>query len=126
MNETYTAANIQVLDTGQIAHRWFWAEAGLLATQYRRPEEWIRRGLLACEAVGVPHEYFVDRYLRKQPIPLHPGVDAAMRALMERTKATGRPLECARSDFADKTIATPHPAAGVALQALPCGSSGID
>ena len=125
MSETYTAANIHVLDAGQIAHRWFWAEAGLLATQYRRPEEWIRRGLLACEAVGVPHEYFVDRYLRKQPIPLHPGVDAAMRALLDRANAPRRPLECARSYFSDKTTATPHPDAGVALRALPCGSGAI-
>jgi hypothetical protein len=29
------------------------------------------------------------------------------------------------SDFADKTISTPHPAAGVAVQALPCGSGAI-
>jgi len=80
MSENYTAAHIQILDAGQAAHRWFWAEAGLLATQYRRPEEWIRRGLLACETVGVSHDYFVDRYLKKQPIPFHPGVDDAMHA----------------------------------------------
>lgn len=34
---------------------------------------------------------------------------------------TGKP----RSDFADKTIATPHLESSDALQALPCGSGGI-
>lgn len=125
MSETYTAANIQILDAGQIAHRWFWAEAGLLATQYRRPEEWIRRGLLACEVAGVSHDYFVDRYLRKQPVPLHSGVDSAMRALMDRANGPGRHLECATSDFADKTTSTPHLESSAAIEALPCCSSGI-
>lgn len=125
MSETYTAASIQILDAEQVAQRWFWAEAGLLATQYRRPEEWIRRGLLACEAVGVSHDYFVDRYLKKLPIPLHPGVDAAMRSLMERANATGMHLESPTSDFAEKTIPMPPLAAGVASRAFPCDSDGV-
>lgn len=125
MSETYTAASIQILDAEQIAHRWFWAEAGLLATQYRRPEDWIRRGLLACEAVGVPHDYFIARYLRKQPIPLHPGVDSAMRSLLDRANSPGRPQKRATSDFCEKTTSTPHPVASVALEALPFGSIGI-
>jgi len=114
MNETYTAADIKILATGQVVHRWVWAEVGLLATQYRRSEEWIRRGLLACDAAGVSHDYFVDRYLRKLPIPLHPGVDAAMRELLASEDAPRRPQKSPRSDFPEETIPAPPLAASVA------------
>lgn len=79
----YTASDIQILNAEQVCQRWFWAEAGMLATQYKRPEEWIKRGLLACEEAGVPHDYFVDRYLRGMRIDRHSGVDTAMRELLK-------------------------------------------
>lgn len=78
---TYTAANIRILDPAEIRARFFWAQAGELATQYRRPESWIRRGLLACEAAGVAHDYFIDRYLRRLPIPRDTAVESAFREL---------------------------------------------
>lgn len=78
----YTAENIHILDAAEIRARWFWAEAGELASRYRRPEVWIRRGLLACEAAGIPHDYFVDRYLRRRPIPRRPEVEEAFKELL--------------------------------------------
>jgi len=125
MSENYTAAHIQILDAGQAAHRWFWAEAGLLATQYRRPEEWIRRGLLACETVGVSHDYFVDRYLKKQPIPFHPGVDDAMHASWDGGNAKISLGERPNGDFAGEGISTPHPAFSIGKMALPFGLNSI-
>ena len=78
---TYDASAIRILDQHEVAEKFFWAKAGILANTYKRPVEWIERGLLACERANVPHDYFVDRYLNKQPIPQHEGVDAAMREL---------------------------------------------
>ena len=62
--------------------RFFWAKANDLALTYHKPLEWIERGLQACERVQVPHDYFIDRYLKKLPIPKDEGVDAAMRDLL--------------------------------------------
>lgn len=81
MASDYTAANIRILSPDEVKRRWFWAEAGELATRYKRPQQWIERGLRACEAVGVDHSYFVSRYLKKLPIPRNESVEAAYREL---------------------------------------------
>jgi hypothetical protein len=81
MPDAYDASSIHILAPEQAQEQFFWAKAGALAAEYCRPSEWIERGLLACERVGVPHDYFIDRYLKKQPLPKHDGVDAAMRDL---------------------------------------------
>lgn len=81
MNEKYDASCIEILDVEDVRARWFWAKAGELATRFNRPESWIRRGLTACEAAGVPHDYFVDRYLKRLSVPRDMTVDAAYREL---------------------------------------------
>lgn len=81
MSGDYTAANIRILDQGEIARRWNWANAAQLAEQFKRPQAWIEKGLRACEAVGVGHDYFVDRYLRKLSIQRNESVEAAYRDL---------------------------------------------
>lgn len=81
MSDAYDASSIRILAPEQAQERFFWAKAGTLAAEYSRPVEWIERGLLACERAGVPHDYFINRYLKKQPLPKHDGVDAAMRDL---------------------------------------------
>jgi len=78
----YNASSIVILEQNQVLERFFWAKAHDLALTYRRPVEWIERGLQACERVRVPHDYFIDRYLKKLPIPKDQGVDAAMRDLL--------------------------------------------
>lgn len=82
MSEDYTASSITILEPEQVLERFFWAKANDLALTYRRPLEWIERGLQACERVRVPHDYFIDRYLKKLPIPKDQAVDAAMRDLL--------------------------------------------
>lgn len=82
MTATYTASSIAILEPEQVLERFFWAKANDLAVTYRKPLEWIERGLQACERVRVPHDYFIDRYLKKLPIPKDQAVDAAMRDLL--------------------------------------------
>lgn len=78
----YTASSITILASEQVLERFFWAKANDLALTYKKPLEWIERGLNACERVQMPHDYFIDRYLKKLPIPKDEGVDAAMRDLL--------------------------------------------
>jgi len=78
----YNASSIVILEQNQVLERFFWAKAHDLSLTYRRPLEWIERGLQACERVRVHHDYFIDRYLKKLPIPKDQGVDAAMRDLL--------------------------------------------
>lgn len=78
----YTASSITILASEQVLERFFWAKANDLAKTYCRPLEWIERGLEACERVQRPHDYFIDRYLKKLPIPKDDGVEAAMRDIL--------------------------------------------
>jgi hypothetical protein len=82
MTAPYTASSISILEPEHVLERFFWAKANDLAFTYRKPLEWIERGLQACERVRVPHDYFIDRYLKKLPIPKDQAVDAAMRDLL--------------------------------------------
>ena len=78
----YNADSIKILYHDEAIERWFWAKAGELTTQYSRPEEWVSRGLQACERAGVPHNFFIDKYLKKLPLPKHDGVTEAMREIL--------------------------------------------
>lgn len=78
---TYTASNIRILEPTEISQRFNWAHVQALADEYRRPAAWIARGLEACRRAGVADDYFVGRYLRREPIPLDRRVDSAMREL---------------------------------------------
>jgi len=85
---TYTASNIVILTTAEIADRFGWAKVAELAERYRRPEQWIARGLEACRRAGVDPDYFERRYLQRQDIPRNEQVDAAMREMaMERIRS---------------------------------------
>ena len=90
ISEEYDASSIIILEPEQAIERWFWAKAGALAIQYGRPEDWIARGLQACERAGIPHDFFIDKYLRKLPLPQHEGASAAMREiLLEKRDSRG-------------------------------------
>lgn len=78
----YTATNIRILDTDEVCERFPWAEAHELALTYKKPQEWIERGLKACDRVRVSHDYFIDRYLRKLHIPMREDVNAAITDLL--------------------------------------------
>lgn len=78
----YNADSIRILDGGEITERFEWAEAAELAAQYKRPVAWIMRGLEACRRARVDRSYFVDRFLKRLPIPRNEVVDAAYRDLL--------------------------------------------
>lgn len=84
---TYTATNIRILEPVEIPARFVWARVTELAERYRRPEAWIARGLEACRRAGVADDYFVTRYLRREPIARLPVVDEAMRDLLNEERA---------------------------------------
>lgn len=79
---TYTADSIRILDHSEAAVRFAWLDVETLAARYRRPRQWIARGLEACRRAGVDRQYFVDRYLEKRDVPRNPVVDAAFRELL--------------------------------------------
>jgi hypothetical protein len=83
--ESYTAASIRILNADEVVERFEWAQIGELAAQYGKDPEWIERGFRACDTAGVGHEYFVDRYLRRDTtVPLHEGVQEAFLNLFVR------------------------------------------
>lgn len=83
----YDASSIRVLSTEEYSTKFFWAKAGDLAIEYKKPEPWIRRGLEACERVHVPHDYFVNRYLlNDKSIPHNPTVDLVFVELLKEGK----------------------------------------
>jgi len=82
-DKSYTAANIRVLTDAEIVERFDWAKLGHLAAHYRRDPAFIRRGIRACETVGVPASYFVKRYLDgDKTIPFREDVDAAFTEML--------------------------------------------
>ena len=86
---TYTASAIRILEPTEITERFTWAKIGELAARYNRSAAWIERGLEACRRAGIDDDYFVSRYLQREPIARHDGADAAMRDLLiEATRAS--------------------------------------
>jgi hypothetical protein len=78
----YTASAIRILTADEVADRFSWARVAELAERYRKPAAWIERGLEACRRAGVGDEYFVDRYLKREPIARDDRVDEQMRELL--------------------------------------------
>lgn len=81
MND-YNADSIRILSDAEVVQKFEWARLGHLASQYGRDEGFIRKGIQACEHVGVDPEYFITRYLvGDKSIPFREDVDAAFREL---------------------------------------------
>ena len=84
----YNASSIVILEPTEISQRFSWARVAELAERYRKPAQWVARGLEACRRAGVADDYFIARYLQRAPIERHEGVDAAMRELL--TESVGK------------------------------------
>lgn len=67
-----------------------WEAAIALAEHCKRDVGWIQRGLEACDGVGISREYFVNRYLNYQDIPLNPDVNAESMIVQKRWLQEGR------------------------------------
>lgn len=83
----YTAKDIRILAPEEAVSRFEWAHIGALAAKHHRPAEWIERGFRACQHVGVPVDYFVERYLEGKPVARREDVDAAFRELFAKGRA---------------------------------------
>jgi hypothetical protein len=86
-SDTYNANSIRVLTDDEILDSFDWAKIGHLASQYKRDSDFIERGLLACERVGVHYSYFVGRYLENdKTIPMREDVNAAMADILKEMR----------------------------------------
>lgn len=62
--DSYTAENIKILDDKDILESMPWAMVSFLAIQFKKPYNFIARGIESCQLAGVGYNYFVDRYLK--------------------------------------------------------------
>ena len=62
---TYDASSIKILKEVEAEERFPWVLIERLASQYLRDRDWIALGLQACIECGVPQQYFIDYYLKK-------------------------------------------------------------
>jgi len=78
---SYTATNIQILDNP--AEEFTWLKAEELAKKYKKNVEWVRRGLMACEQVGIPSQFFIDKYLEDKDLPKNEEMIAVYKHLVK-------------------------------------------
>jgi hypothetical protein len=79
----YTSSSIIVLSNTEVRSdsRFDWEWAQELAQEFRRDPEWIDRGIRACREAGADPQYFIDRYLHHEPIPMNHDVDRVFREI---------------------------------------------
>ncbi len=61
----YDASCIKILTEKEAEERFPWVKIERLAQEYLRDKDWIANGLEACVRCGVPQEYFIEYYLKK-------------------------------------------------------------
>lgn len=89
----YSASSIRVMDSRDVIETFVWAKAGELAARSGKSASWIRRGLDACERAGVPHTYFIRRYIDgDKSVTLNLDVDEAMRDINKEARPSNREL----------------------------------
>ena len=64
---SYSARDIKILENPEEHFTWLKAEE--LSKKYKKNAEWIRIGLMACTQVGIPPDYFIEKYLKEIPLP---------------------------------------------------------
>lgn len=68
MNQEYNASSIKILRPEEV-NQFDWVLLSELAAQYKLPTEWLRRGFEASRRLDLdPREYFVPRYVLKEPV----------------------------------------------------------
>lgn len=81
------------METREVMEAFVWAKAGELAARSGKSVDWIRRGLDACERAGVPHTYFILRYIDgDKSVKLNLDVDEAMRDINKEARPSNREL----------------------------------
>lgn len=67
MVDTYNADSIRVLRPDEAEEKFEWMLIQNLAAEYKCSPKWIERGFESCWRSGVDKEYFIQRYLEKDP-----------------------------------------------------------
>lgn len=89
----YDASTIRVMETREVIEAFVWAKAGELSARSGKSVDWIRRGLEACERAGVPHTYFIRRYIDgDKSVMLNPDVNEAMADINKECRPSNREL----------------------------------
>lgn len=64
---TYTEQNIKILTEEQATEKFTFKQIEALSSKYKSPPAFVARGLEVCDYIGIEHDYFIDKYLRKLP-----------------------------------------------------------
>jgi len=76
--KAYDASNIEIREEAVD----IFALSVALAEEYKKPAEWIQRGLQACYLASVPRSYFIRRYMQEDStVPKNEKVDEISRQL---------------------------------------------
>lgn len=89
----YDASSIRVMEAREVIEAFVWAKAGELAARSGKSADWIRRGLDACERTGVPHSYFIRRYIDgDKSVQMNADVNEAMADINKEARPSNREL----------------------------------
>lgn len=89
----YSASSIRIMGIREVIEAFVWAKAVELADRSGKSADWIRRGLEACERAGVPHAYFILRYIDgDKSVKLNLDVDEAMRDINKEDRPSNLEL----------------------------------
>ena len=81
----YDESSIKILSRDEI-EQFDWHRIRCLAEEYRRPVEWIERGFEAARLAGISPDYFVDKYIKHQPLEINIEFMEIYKSLMDEAK----------------------------------------
>ncbi|CDT98133.1 conserved hypothetical protein [Vibrio coralliirubri] len=88
MEQEYNAGSIKVLRPEEVK-QFDWVLLSDLAEQYKQPTEWLQRGFEASRRLNLdPREYFVPRYVFKEPVKPYPEFAEVFKEVMREYRAT--------------------------------------
>ncbi|MEZ8503439.1 hypothetical protein AB6D08_19195 [Vibrio splendidus] len=88
MEQEYNAGSIKVLRPEEVK-QFDWVLLSDLAEQYKQPTEWLQRGFEASRRLNLnPREYFVPRYVFKEPVKPCPEFAEVFKEVMREHRAT--------------------------------------
>ena len=82
---TYDETNIKRLSEEEITERIMFVRIQELAEEYSTDPYWLTRVFEAAHMVHVPEQYVIDKYLKKQDLPIIPELQEAHWEIMKAT-----------------------------------------
>ncbi len=82
--EKYNASSIKILSEEEARKKFQWVNTGELAKKYNVNEEFIKLGLISCDAIGLGFQNFIDKYLKKIDIPKNKELEEAYKHLLQK------------------------------------------